>query len=464
MKIPSLVIFLHFLILLIPLAHASVDTTLTRGDAIMLLGTDFPLPSSEISNAFYFTDVEVGTVLSHKLQTACQLELLSCSTEVFQPAAPISSPAFLKLLYGHLRFQGAHNYFAIIEDDQAWYEPYLATAKKRGLVVGDFLPTIEIKATTAKHIIEKATLLKDFHYLPPYYFPGLVDTPEQLDSIPLNTLETINHIKQEYDDLYITLLNSMRTAEGYALKVAYAYNITKVRALKMAIDVKHTYMHAHPLLFDPEYDEVMRALFIEHDIKEVVGVGYYDFRNNAPYRKTNVRNSLDNVEGLILQPGEEFNYWDVMATGGGLGDIVNGWIILGGKEVWAWGGGLCGTGTAIFRAAWFSGLEITERRPHTIYYGSLYNAADIGLDAAVYQNSPNLRFKNNTGNTIMMHVAWNATRDEAWVQVLGTKHFNSINFSGLEIEGWKYKRSRTLELLGAEPVTESIYSSYNKIK
>lgn len=444
-------------------AFAQSGDKLNREDTIRILQSHFPLPVPEdYSPTAYFNDVQ-DAHLSLLLSLACDNHIFDCSSNTFDASQAISLPASLKTLFGYIAQTDNTDYFDIAQNDSSeWFTPFMEEAHKRGIIDQDVHATLTMAPQTFDHIVERVEVLRSYYYAVPYYFYGLARSPEDLQQITFDNLTQIDQAQQNYEDTYVTLLNIMHHETNYADKIRYAFALARIKALKLTIDEKYHTMHENPILYDTTYSGELREKFREYGIKEVIGVGYYDFRHNAAYRKTNIRNSLDNVEGLILQPDEEFNYWNIMETVG-LQDIVNGWLLVDGKEVWGWGGGLCGTATTIFRAAWFSGLDIVERRPHTVYYSDLYAPADIGLDAAVYQYSPNLRFVNNTGHPIMFHIKWNANKDEAWLEVLGTKPFKNLTFSGLQKAGGSYKRSRTFEFENGETKTDSIYSSYNKI-
>ena len=270
-------------------------------------------------------------------------------------------------------------------------------------------------------------------------------------------------------DAYLTLVNKMMMDEGKnitkdtAKNVAIKEKMNKLAVLKGFFLQVKTAINGNPLLFDTAYPKKDRLLFKKLGLREVLGEGTYDFRDNADYRKTNIRNSIVNADNFTIEPGAEFDFWKVMYANG-LPGMVEGWATIDGKEVLTVGGGICGTSTAIFRAAWFSGLEITERRNHTIYYSDLYAMKDIGLDSSVYEYTPNLRFKNNTGSRIMIYVLYNETRDLIRVQMLGTKHFKDMSFGKLvKKDDTTFTRSRAITYTDGRTKEEVIKSTYKKI-
>lgn len=109
-------------------------------------------------------------------------------------------------------------------------------------------------------------------------------------------------------------------------------------------------------------------------------------------RDYNIIKSTNESGGIILKPGEEYSFNGIT----GEKTIANGYrtapVIESGKLVAGIGGGVCQTSSTIFNAALLSGMEITERRSHTI--PSDY--VKIGRDATVFDGNPgqDLKFKN----------------------------------------------------------------------
>ena len=74
-------------------------------------------------------------------------------------------------------------------------------------------------------------------------------------------------------------------------------------------------------------------------------------------------------------------------------------IIFNGQTIKGVGGGVCQVSTTLFRTAFFSGFPIVERHPHA-YRVSYYEPA--GTDATIYDPWPDLKFINDTGNSILI--------------------------------------------------------------
>lgn len=134
-------------------------------------------------------------------------------------------------------------------------------------------------------------------------------------------------------------------------------------------------------------------------IQEIIGVGTSTFGGSPQNRRKNIQLGAKKVHGTIVQPGEEFS---MMKTLGAI-DGEHGWlpelVIKDNKTTPEFGGGLCQVGTTAFRAAMQSGLPITERRNHA-YRVVYYEPA--GTDATIYDPSPDLKFKNDMTQAILL--------------------------------------------------------------
>ncbi len=136
-------------------------------------------------------------------------------------------------------------------------------------------------------------------------------------------------------------------------------------------------------------------------IKELLGTGETNFAGSPYNRIQNIAMGADRLNGLLIAPDETFSLLSVLSPI----DLEHGWlselVIKGDKLEKEAGGGLCQIGTTSFRAAMMSGLPIVERRNHS-WAVSYYNYnGKAGVDATIYEPSPDFKFKNDTGNYIL---------------------------------------------------------------
>jgi vancomycin resistance protein YoaR len=132
-------------------------------------------------------------------------------------------------------------------------------------------------------------------------------------------------------------------------------------------------------------------------------LGYFETRyaqgGKSKERTYNLRLAASKLDGTVLMPGQIFDFNGTV----GPRDEAHGYrvapVIAQGELVDGLGGGTCQISGTLHGAAFFSGLAIVERYPHTrpSYY------IKLGLDATVVYPSINFRFRNNFDVPIVLH-------------------------------------------------------------
>jgi vancomycin resistance protein YoaR len=125
----------------------------------------------------------------------------------------------------------------------------------------------------------------------------------------------------------------------------------------------------------------------------------YDRSERVQARSYNLRLAASKLDGTVLLPGEVFDFNDVV----GPRDEANGYkvakVIAEGELVDGIGGGTCQISGTLHGAAFFAGLSIVERYPHT--RPSSY--IKMGLDATVVYPTINFRVKNPFSFPVVLH-------------------------------------------------------------
>jgi vancomycin resistance protein YoaR len=125
----------------------------------------------------------------------------------------------------------------------------------------------------------------------------------------------------------------------------------------------------------------------------------YDRSEKAAARTFNLRVAASKLDGHVLLPGETFDFNQVV----GPRDEANGYkvapVIAEGELVDGIGGGTCQISGTLHGAAFFAGLEMVERYPHT--RPSAY--IKLGLDATVVYPTITFRMKNSFPFPIVVH-------------------------------------------------------------
>ncbi len=131
-------------------------------------------------------------------------------------------------------------------------------------------------------------------------------------------------------------------------------------------------------------------------------VGAYETRYNtleeARDRTFNLRVAAGKLDGLVVLPGETFDFNQVVGERSQANGFRPAPVIAGGELVDGVGGGTCQVAGTLHAAAFFAGLPIVERSPHSRPSTYVF----MGLDAVVSYPQLNLRFQNDLAFPIVI--------------------------------------------------------------
>jgi vancomycin resistance protein YoaR len=134
-------------------------------------------------------------------------------------------------------------------------------------------------------------------------------------------------------------------------------------------------------------------------ITSLIGEGRSNFKGSPKNRVFNIKVAIERFNGVLIKPGEEFSFVKILGDVDGEHGYLPELVIKKDKTEPEFGGGICQVSTTTFRAAIYSGLDITARRNHA-YPVAYYNPQ--GMDSTVYIPRPDLRFINNTPGYILI--------------------------------------------------------------
>lgn len=161
----------------------------------------------------------------------------------------------------------------------------------------------------------------------------------------------------------------------------------------------------------------------ELGITELVAEATTNFRGSPTNRRFNLRYGARLLNGLLIQPGDEFSLVKAL----GKIDGAHGWkpeLVIKGSDITPeYGGGLCQVGTTMFRVALNAGLPILERHNHSLRIR--YYEPPIGLDATIYEPKPDLRFRNDYSHPLLLQT--NVDGDNITFQFYGTKDGRTVD-------------------------------------
>ena len=142
---------------------------------------------------------------------------------------------------------------------------------------------------------------------------------------------------------------------------------------------------------------------VEHAMKDhlpvaVFTTSYAKSPHNAAGRVFNIEKAASLIDGVTLQPGEEFDMNEIL----GPRTEETGWRtapgIRDGKYEQEYGGGVCQVSSTLFNAVLMADLTVTERRPHS--WPLTY--VPIGRDATISTGGPNFKFVNSSESEVVI--------------------------------------------------------------
>jgi vancomycin resistance protein YoaR len=155
-------------------------------------------------------------------------------------------------------------------------------------------------------------------------------------------------------------------------------------------------------------------------------LGWFDtnYSQDAKHRTRtyNLRLAASRFDGTVLLPGEVFEFNRTV----GPRDEANGYkiapVIAEGELVDGIGGGTCQISGTLHAAAFFAGLDILSRAPHS--RPSSY--IKLGLDAAVAYPTIDFKLRNNFDFPIVLHETVKGGKVRA--EILGPKRKRTVSF------------------------------------
>lgn len=163
-------------------------------------------------------------------------------------------------------------------------------------------------------------------------------------------------------------------------------------------------------------------------IVELIGEGKTQFAGSSASRIRNIIVGAAQFDGLLIPPGETFSFnhylGEVTAEKGYEESI----IIWGNTTRADVGGGLCQVSSTAFRAAFWAGLPIVERWPHTFRVS--YYEPPKGMDATIYSPDVDLKWINDTGHYILIHTFVDVENKTLTFRYYGTNPGRTVEMDG----------------------------------
>ncbi|MDO4262750.1 MAG: VanW family protein [Deinococcus sp.] len=165
--------------------------------------------------------------------------------------------------------------------------------------------------------------------------------------------------------------------------------------------------------------------FISRGITGHLGTGNTNYKGSSAARMTNIHVGASKFKDRLFEGGT-FSFNQFLGPINRAAGYVDGLVIAGDRTEDGLGGGICQVSTTVFRSLYRAGLPVLERSPHSYQVG-YYKPQ--GLDAAIYQPSLDLKFRNDTGGAIWFQTDWNDATGEFNVYAFGNPRDFEVRLS-----------------------------------
>ena len=154
-------------------------------------------------------------------------------------------------------------------------------------------------------------------------------------------------------------------------------------------------------------------------------------------RITNVELAANSINGVILSPGEQFDYNECLGQRTAERGYKAAGAYSGGQVVQEVGGGICQVSSALYYAALLANLQIDVRSCH--YFPVNYLPA--GLDATVSWGGPEFKFTNDRDWPVKITASVDRAANTVTVQIYGTNLDGSYVVMEHAVTGYVYGNS-----------------------
>ncbi len=180
--------------------------------------------------------------------------------------------------------------------------------------------------------------------------------------------------------------------KSYVLIAVFALTIIGFSVYELSISKK------------PSTESISTPVLVLNTVNDVtigpdlLGKAEVSFAGGTLERNKNIEMGVARINGKVVMPGEEFSFTKVIGPVTEEDGFSEAKVFLNGEVTKGLGGGLCQVSTTLFQSLLKAGLPITERHNHS-YTVSYY---DVGLDATYSDPGPDLKFKNDTANPLVI--------------------------------------------------------------
>lgn len=179
-----------------------------------------------------------------------------------------------------------------------------------------------------------------------------------------------------------------------------------------------------PAVVETTQPALTAAQLADIDMSAVVGWFQTNYNANEDHRDRtyNLHLAASKVNGYVWMPGAVFDFNAVVGDRSEANGFRMATVISGGELIDGVGGGTCQIAGTLHSAAFFAGMEVLDRTPHSRPSGYI----KMGLDATVVYPSINLRMRNSLPFPVVIHTRLGAGL--ARIELLGARADRSVTF------------------------------------
>lgn len=119
----------------------------------------------------------------------------------------------------------------------------------------------------------------------------------------------------------------------------------------------------------------------------------------------NLQLASKKIDGIIIEPGEEFSFWNTVGEATKRKGYLEGLVISNSKMKQGVGGGLCQMANMIHWLVLHTPLEVTELHHHSdALFPDVKRRVPFGTGTSISYKALDYRFKNTTNNPIQIRV------------------------------------------------------------
>jgi vancomycin resistance protein YoaR len=179
------------------------------------------------------------------------------------------------------------------------------------------------------------------------------------------------------------------------------------------------------------------AAFLKNlDISTVIAEYETSFSRGGEQKRRgkNIDNASQKLDGLVISPGEMVSFNTVVGERSEANGFAKSWEIFKGEMVEGVGGGTCQVASTFHAAAFFGGLDLLERLPHS--RPSAY--IPMGLDSTVVYPSVDLKVRNPHPFPVVVHAKTDGSKLR--IELLGKMRPVEVSFGRELVSTIAFKR------------------------